>query len=110
MAEATRQGQIAPQVKLVKRIVPFEDSSPAEEPLFINYAQVAHAGGCAYIDVGVIPLDDILAKGAEATFLVLNRLVMSKETLAGLRDQITALLSNEDKDTPIALDTPATRP
>ena len=52
MAEATRQGEIAPQVKLVKRIVPCEDSSPAEEPLFINYAQLAHAGGCAYIDVG----------------------------------------------------------
>jgi hypothetical protein len=108
MNEATKQGQIAPQV-LTKRIVPFEDSSPAEEPLFINYAQVAQAGGCAYIDVGVIPLDDILARGKEASFLVLNRLVMSKETLVGLRDQIAAVLSNEDKDTTITLNTLATR-
>jgi hypothetical protein len=81
-------------IKLRKQIVPFEDSSPAEEPLFINYAQVARAGGSAYIDVGVIPLDEILDPSSdEATFLVLNRLVMSMETMAALKDQIDKLLS-----------------
>jgi len=30
-----------PRIKLTKRIVPFEESTPAEEPLFINYAQVS---------------------------------------------------------------------
>lgn len=58
---------------------------------------MSHAGGCAYIDVGVIPLDDILSKSSEATFLVLNRLVMSKETFIALRDQMTRLLSNEEQ-------------
>ena len=81
-------------MKLRKQIVSFEDSGPAEEPLFINYAQVARAGGSAYIDVGVVPLDELLdASSNEATFLVLNRLVMSIETMAALADQINKLLS-----------------
>jgi hypothetical protein len=108
MSEKTKQRKIEPQIELVKRFVPFEESGPVEEPLFINYAQVAHASGCAYIDVGIIPLDDILSRGDQATFLVLNRLVMSRETLAALRDSIVALLSNEDAT--ITLNTPSHRP
>lgn len=87
-----------PKIKLTKRIVPYEESTPAEEPLFINYAQVSHAGGSAYIDVGVIALDDIMSVSDEATFLVLNRLVMSKETLSALGQQIAALLSHANED------------
>jgi len=75
-----------------KRIVPFDEGDPAQEPLFINYAQVAEAGGSVYIDVGVVPLDDILQQSPEATFSVLTRLVMSPETLTALNDQIALLL------------------
>jgi hypothetical protein len=79
-------------VPLKKLIVPFDEGDPAQEPLFINYTQVAQAGGSVYIDVGVVPLDDILQRSSEATFSVLTRLVMSPETLAGLNDQIASLL------------------
>jgi hypothetical protein len=85
------------EVRLKKQIVPFEESSPAQEPLFINYAQVAQAGGSIYIDVGVVPLDEILQSSPEATFMVLSRLVMSQETLAGLGSQISALLRGPEK-------------
>jgi hypothetical protein len=99
--EQTGPGQARPKITLTKRIVPFDESGPAEEPLFINYALVSHAGGCAYIDVGIIPLDDILSKSTEASFLVLNRLVMSKETFTALRDQMSLLLSNADRQVDI---------
>jgi hypothetical protein len=85
-------------VRLKKQIVPFEEGNPAQEPLFINYADVAHAGGSAYIDVGVIPLDEILGRSPDATFMVLTRLVMSLETLTGLRDQISLLLGSKPDD------------
>lgn len=78
-----------------KQIVPFEEGNPAEEPLFVNYAQAAYAGGSAYIDVGVVALDDILSASKDSTFFVLTRLVMSKETLIALSEQINALLSHE---------------
>jgi hypothetical protein len=95
-----------PKMTLHKRIVSFEESTPAEEPLFINYVQVAHAGGCSYIDVGVIPLDEILSQSDEATFLVLSRLVMSRETMVGLRDQITRLLEGADRHVDLTQTTP----
>jgi hypothetical protein len=50
----------------------------------------------AYIDVGVIPLDEILSQPqTSATFLVLTRLVMGMETLVGLRDQINQVLNRQ---------------
>jgi hypothetical protein len=87
---------MAPDIKVNKKIVPFEDGSPDEEPLFVNCLQVVHAGGVAYIDVGVIPLDEILSQPqTSATFLVLTRLVMSMDTLVGLRDQINQVLDRQ---------------
>jgi hypothetical protein len=76
-----------------KRIIPFADETPSQEPLFINYAQVAHAGGSAYIDVGVIDLDELLSSSSDVTFSVLTRLVMSPETLKGLGQQISTIFS-----------------
>ena len=88
---------IASDIKVIKKIVPFEEGSPDEEPLFVNCLQVAHAGGVAYIDVGVIPLDEILLQPqTSATFFVLTRLVMSVETLIGLRDQINQVLERQE--------------
>src|SRR5437016_5614605 len=94
MSEETGPGQVQAVVSR-KQIVPFEQGDPAQEPLFINYAQVAYAGGSAYIDVGMIALDDILSSSKDATFMVLTRLVMSKETFAAIGQEITELLSHE---------------
>ena len=106
MSEEAVQGEARTpgpsRMTLRKKIVPFEQGGPDEEPLFINYVQVAHAGGSAYIDVGVIPLDEILSQSSEATFLVLSRLVMSRETMMGLRDQITQLLASQDRNVDLA--------
>jgi len=74
------------------RIVPFEESSPATAPLFINYAHVAFLAGSAYVDVGLVTLETVASAEQVAEFAVLNRLVMSKETLVLLRDQINEVL------------------
>jgi hypothetical protein len=77
-----------------KHVVPYEESSPESEPLFINNVQVSHHGQDIYVDVGVIPLDDILPgeHPGDARFLVLERLVMSTWTLVGIQHQITQIL------------------
>jgi hypothetical protein len=82
------------QVTYKKTIVPFEQEGPVEEPLFINMCQVAFHDEVVYIDVGIIPLDEVLNRTGvtELTFDVLNRLVMGVPTLKNLRDQITDLL------------------
>ena len=81
-----------------KEFVPFEQSSAIEEPLFVNHFQVAQHGTDAYIDAGVIPLDDILSpeKSGELRFIVLERLVMSIQNLRALRDQISSLLEKTE--------------
>jgi len=81
------------QVTYKKTIVPFEQEGPVEEPLFINMCQVAFHDDVVYIDVGIVPLDEVLERtGTELTFDVLNRLVMGVPTLRNLREQITGLL------------------
>jgi hypothetical protein len=52
--------------------------------------------GSAYVNVGVITLETIASAGEVAEFAVLNRLVMSKETLIVLRDQINDLLGRAE--------------
>jgi hypothetical protein len=81
-----------PKMAIEKRIVPFDQSEPDTEPLFINFVQASHAAGSAYLDVGIIPLDEILARKDGYTFHVLTRLVMSKETMVAMKDQIIELL------------------
>src|ERR1700677_3231815 len=81
---------------LKKRIIPYEQSDPQTEPLFINYVHGAFVGGSGYLDVGVIPLEAFESPDANkdgiAEFAVLTRLVMSKSTLILIRDQINDLL------------------
>ncbi len=86
-----------PQVTYKKTIVPFEQEGPVEEPLFINMCQVAFHDDVVYIDVGIIPLDEVLTGTTELTFDVLNRLVMGVPTLRNLRDQITGLLDRLER-------------
>jgi hypothetical protein len=81
-----------------KEIVEFEAADPEEEPLFINHTMVSHAVGSTYIDVGIIPLDDILSKAPEVRFKVLTRLVMALPTLTQLRDQLNQILETQSPD------------
>ena len=106
--EKTAEGRTEqrPKITLSKKIVPFEESSPDSEPMFINYVQPSHAGGVAYLDVGIIPLDQILEHSIDATFLVLSRLVMSRETMIAMRDQITQLFESADAHVDITQNTP----
>jgi hypothetical protein len=80
-----------------KRIVPFDEDNPAIEPLFINYAHAVVVGGSYYVDVGVITLESFSAENESriGDFAVIHRLVMSKETLVIMRDQLTNILEHE---------------
>lgn len=88
------------QVTFKKTVVPFEQEGPVEQPLFTNMCQVAFHDGVVYIDVGIVPLDEVLNRtgAAELTFDVLSRLVMSVPTLKNLKDQIVSLLDRVERD------------
>jgi len=58
MTDSPKAGES--QVNFRKIVVLFEQEGPAEEPLFVNMFQVAFHEEIVYIDVGVIPLDDVL--------------------------------------------------
>jgi hypothetical protein len=91
--------------KVQKKIESFDQSGgPDTEPMFINYAQASHAAGSAYLDVGIIPLDDILGGLESVSFHVSSRLVMSKETMTIMRDQISELLERLDGNGKITQD------
>ena len=77
-----RDGPVKPK----KVILPYEDSNPENEPLFVNHFEILQHGTDLYIDAGVLPADD-LAQGAreeQPRFLVLQRLAMSVNTFAAL--------------------------
>lgn len=82
------------KVTFKKMVVPFEQEGPVEQPLFTNMCQVAFHDGVVYIDVGIVPLDEVLnrTEATELTFDVLSRLVMSVPTLKNLSDQIVSML------------------
>jgi hypothetical protein len=70
------------------------DDSPEFSPVFVNNWQVSHQGDDIFLDAGIIPLDDILAKRQQVRVVVLERLVMSAFTLVQLRDQIEQILES----------------
>jgi hypothetical protein len=95
-------------IVLKKEIVPFEKEGPEEEPLFINHCQLAFHAGSVYIDVGIIPLDEVAVPmmpisatppkpPSEVRFLVLNRLVMSGTALGNLKSQIDELFARMEQ-------------
>jgi hypothetical protein len=98
--EATSGTAVRIGRKIKKRIIPLESSDPVTEPLFINFAHGSFVGGTAYLDIGVITLESLDPEtlGDEADFAVLTRLVMSKETLIVLRDQVNHLLEYTEKE------------
>jgi len=87
-----------------KRIVPFEEDNPAIEPIFVNYSHGVAVGGAYYIDVGVITLESFSEENKErvADFAVIHRLVMTKEALLLLQEQIKNLLDHGEPRAPIS--------
>jgi len=69
--------------KAQKIFVPFDVSDPASEPLFVNHCEISRFGTDVFIDVGVIPAED-LRKSREVKFFVLERLAMSADSFATL--------------------------
>ena len=95
MAKVSKKAASHQGIKVTKQMIPYESSTPENEPLFVNHFQVSNVGTDCYIDLGIVPLDDVLkqpAKG-EARFLVLQRLVMGPQTLANLRGLIDEILT-----------------
>lgn len=92
--EETAEGQKAWMRGIKKRIVPFEEDNPAIEPLFINYGHGVVVGGSYYLDVGVITLESFSEDNLDriGDFAVIHRLVMSRETLVLIQQQISNLL------------------
>ena len=72
------------QLGLEKQLV--SDPSLEDRPLFVNHFQVSHVGAEVYLDVGIVPLDDILSIKPEkqeqkVRFRVLQRLVVTPKGL-----------------------------
>ncbi len=90
----TREAQVFKKV-----VIPFEQEGPVEEPLFVNMCQVAFHDDVVYIDVGIVPLDEVLNRegDSELSFLLLNRLVMGVPALKNLQAQIASLLDRLEK-------------
>lgn len=93
-------------IRLQKTIVPYDEAaSPENEPLYVNHFQVSHHQSDVFVDVGIIPIDDILKatvgppkeEVTPARFLVLSRLVMSVSSLVGLRNQINQILEKVEE-------------
>jgi hypothetical protein len=97
--EEAAEGQKLWLKGIVKRIVPFEEDNPAIEPLFINYGHGVVVGGSYYLDVGVITLESFAEEntGRIGDFAVIHRLVMSKETMLLIQQQLNNLLEHGEK-------------
>ena len=80
------------QVTLEKRLVEHGTSAPDSAPMFVNHFQVVRHEGDWFIDVGVIPADDVLKQAESVHFLVSQRLAMSLHSVKKLRDLIDEVL------------------
>jgi hypothetical protein len=87
----------ARRFQVTKELVDHDVAGPDTSPLHVNHFQVSHGEGDWYVDVGTIPIDDMLKKGAESVrFLVTQRLVMSLPSIKKLRDQIADVLGKAE--------------
>lgn len=84
------------RVRVRKELVSHEVGGPESEPLFVNHFQVSFHDDDWYLDAGLLPIDDLLAKKAEVRFLVLQRLAMTARSLRKLREQIDEVLGKAD--------------
>lgn len=95
-AENTMPSPRTRRVRVRKELVSHEVGGPESEPLFVNHFQVSFHDDDWYLDAGLLPIDDLLAKKAEVRFLVLQRLAMTARSLRKLREQIDEVLGKAD--------------
>jgi hypothetical protein len=92
-------------LKLKKVIIPYEEENPEVEPLFANYFHVLSSGSDVYVDVGLIPADELASAkdGSTVKFVVLSRIAMSPASLALLHglagDELARLQQKNDAST-----------
>jgi hypothetical protein len=96
--QETAEGQAVFLREIKKRIVPYDEDNPAVEPTFINYGHGVVVGGSYYLDVGVITLESFSQDNQSriGDFAVIHRLVMSRETMTIIQQQIANVLEHGD--------------
>ncbi len=80
------------QATVKKEFIAREGGTPEYRPLYVNHFQVSRHEADWFLDVGVLPIDDLLSRQPEIRFAVSQRLAMSLPTMKKLRDQITEVL------------------
>ena len=80
------------QATVKKEFIAREGGTPEYRPLYVNHFQVSRHEADWFLDVGVLPIDDLLSRQPEIRFAVSQRLAMSLPTMKKLRDQITKVL------------------
>jgi len=80
-------------VRINKQLEGDADNEIETRPTYINHVVVARTGTDVFLDIGVIPADDLLAfrEKQEVRFIVLDRLVMGLETFMTLHDAVSHL-------------------
>ncbi len=80
------------QATVKKEFIARDGGTSEYHPLYVNHFQVSRHEADWFLDVGVLPIDDILSRQPEIRFAVSQRLAMSLPTMKKLRDQITEVL------------------
>ena len=80
------------QATVRKEFIAREGGTPEYHPLYVNHFQVSRHEADWFLDVGVLPIDDLLSRQPEIRFAVSQRLAMTLPTMKKLRDQITEVL------------------
>ncbi len=99
------------QISVEKQFVDYEVGSPDSSPLHVNHFQVSRGEGDWYLDVGTVPIDDMLNREAKSVrFLVTQRLAMSLQSIKKLRDQIAEVLEKAEGSTNESVETTKQEP
>jgi len=80
-------------VKINKQLEGDTDSEIETRPTYINHVVLSRTGTDVFMDIGIVPADDLLAfKEKQAVrFIVLDRLVMGLETFMTIHDAVAQL-------------------
>lgn len=80
-------------VKINKQIAGDTDNEIETRPTYINHLVLARMGSDVFMDIGIVPMDDLAAfrEKPEIRFIVLDRLVMGLETFLTLHDAVSQL-------------------
>ena len=86
-------GPASVPVKINKQFEGDADNEIETRPTFINHLLLARMGSDVFMDIGIVPADDLanFMEKPEIRFVVLDRLVMGLETFMQLHDAVSAL-------------------